>query len=88
MTPYMYVIEILTQSRPHSQPPLWLPPALSAPVGCDDDDASSSSYAFLSPVEKGREGGKKRGRKGRRKEKRKGGKEGRKEEGRGGREGR
>ena len=88
MTLYMYVIEILTQSRTQSQPPLWLPPVLSAPVGCDDDDASSSSYAFLSPVEKGREGGKKRGRKGRRKEKRKGGKEGRKEEGRGGREGR
>ena len=78
MTLYMYVIEILTQSQPHSRPPLWLPPVLSAPVGCDDDDASSSSYAFLSPVEKGREGGKKRGRKGR-----KGG-----EEGRGGREGR
>ena len=77
---------------------MWLPPVLSAPVGCDDDDASSSSYAFLSPVEKGREGGKKRGREGRKggeegrggREGRKGGeegKEGRKEEGRGGREG-
>ena len=63
MIPSMYVIEILTQSRPHSRAPLWLPPVLSAPVGCDDDDASSSSYAFLSPVEKGREEGKKRGKK-------------------------
>lgn len=58
-----------TQSRPHSQPPLWLPPVLSGPVGCDgdddnDDDASSSSYIFLSPVEKGRMGEKKRGREG------------------------
>ena len=64
MIPSMYVIEILTQSRPHSRAPLWLPPVLSAPVGCDDDDASSSSYAFLSPVEKGREVGNKRGKEG------------------------
>ena len=55
---YIYIIEILTQSPPHSQPPPWLPLASSAPVGCDGDDASFSSYASLSPKEKGGKGGK------------------------------
>ena len=52
---------------------------LSAPVGCDDDDASSFSYAFLSPVEKGREGGREGGKKRGREGGREGGREERKE---------
>ena len=43
-----------TQSRPHSQPPVWLPPALSALVGCDDD---ASSFLMLSFPCRERKGG-------------------------------
>ena len=64
-----------TESRPHSQPPLWLPPALSAPVGCDDDD--NDDFFFLRFPFPCRE--RKDGREEKRKGRREGGKEGRKE---------